>query len=105
MTDTPKRVAGPAVGTAAEATIYTVPAVTTTIISSVRVVNTTTTSQTFKMSIGADAAGTRVYDDISVPADGFFLDDHPALVMAAAETLRWNGPATLTVTVCGVEIT
>lgn len=104
MADVAKRLAGPVVGTAAEATIYTVPGSTTGILRNVHVVNTTTTEQTFKMSIGADATGTRLCSDVPVlPGEAF---DWPCfVVMAAAETLRWNGPATLTVTVSGVETT
>ncbi len=97
MSDVPKRL-GPSVGTGAEATLLTVATAKKVILQSVRVVNTTTTTQTFKMSIGADAAGTRLYDDVSVAADDFFAHDGMFLPLDAAETLRWNGPATLTVT-------
>lgn len=100
--DVPKRL-GPSVGTAAEATLLTVATSKIAILQSVRVVNTTTTTQTFKMSVGADAAGTRIYDDVSVLADDFFSEAGMFLPMAATETLRWNGPATLTVAVGYVE--
>lgn len=98
MADVPSRL-GPIVGTGAEDTLLTVGASKIAILQSIRVVNTTTTTQTFMMSIGADAAGTRIYDTVPVPADDFFVEAGLFLPLAAAETLRWNGPATLTVSV------
>lgn len=100
---TPKRL-GPIVGTGAEATLLTVAASKIAVIEYVKVVNTTTTTQTFKMSIGADAAGTRIYDDISVAPDDFFAEGDQSIPLAATETLRWNGPATLTVVVGYTEL-
>lgn len=103
MADVLKRLAGPAAGTGAEATLYTVPASTTTVIRHIRVANTTTTAQTFKLTIGADAAGTRLNGDTSIAGNGGVYDWTGMLVLAAAETLRWNGPSTLTITVSGIE--
>jgi hypothetical protein len=100
-----KRLAGPAVGTGSEATLYTVPGSTVTTVQSIRVVNTTSGALTFKMSIGADAAGTRLFSDYPVPANGILKDAGFDVVMVAAETLRWTAAAGLTVTVNGVETT
>lgn len=105
MANTAKRLAGPVVGTGSEATLYTVPSSTITTVQSIRVVNTTSGALTFKMSIGADAAGTRLFSDTSVPANGVLKDAGFDVVMTATETLRWNGPAGLTVTVNGIETT
>lgn len=102
--DTPKRLAGPVAGTGAAATLYTVPALTTAILRAVHVVNTTAGALTFKMSIGVDAVGTRLFSDISVPKNGT-LDWDGFMVLAAAETLRWNAPTGLTVSVSGMELT
>lgn len=104
MADTAKRLWGPVVGTGAEATLYTVPAATTAILRSLRIVNTTSGALTFKMSIGADAAGTRQWSDYSVPANGV-LADRGFEVLNAAETLRWNAAAGLTTQCSGVEVT
>lgn len=103
MADTAKRV-GPSAGTGAAATLYTVPGSTTFHWRSMSVVNTTTTAQTFRMSIGADAAGTRLYHDTSVPPN-FTFDWTGYRPLVAAETIQWNGPTTLTVTIGGVEQT
>jgi hypothetical protein len=103
MADVAKRLAGPVVGTGAEATLYTVPTATTGILRDISVANTTTTRQTFKLTIGADAAGTRIYQDVPVDP-GIPFEWNGFRVMAAAETLRWNGPSTLTIMVNGVEV-
>lgn len=105
MANIAKRLAGPSAGTGSEATLYTVPASTVTTVQSIRVVNTTSGALTFKMSIGADVAGTRLFSDYSVPANGVLKDAGFDVVMAATETLRWTAAAGLTVTVNGIETT
>lgn len=105
MANVAKRLFGPVVGTGSEATLYTVPALTTATVQSIRVVNTTGGALTFKMSIGADAAGTRLFSDYSVPANGVLKDAGFDAVMTAAETLRWNAPAGLTTLGNGIETT
>lgn len=106
MTDTAKRI-GPSSVANTETTLYTVPASTTTIIRSIRVANTTASAATLKMSIGADAAGTRLLPDLSIPPNSVYLEDGFLAVMTAAETLRATGGTNnaLTVTVNGVEVT
>lgn len=105
MANVAKRLAGPLVGSSSEQTLYTAPASTTTTVQSVRVVNTTGGSLTFRMSIGADAAGTRLFSDLSVGANAVLKDAGFVAVLTATETLRWTAPAGLTVTVNGVETT
>lgn len=68
MARTPKRLAGPAQVSNAAATKYTVPASTKTIIRELHVQNPSGSPVTFTVSIGADAAGTRLYDSYSIPA-------------------------------------
>ena len=101
-----RRFAGPLVGTGAAAILLTVDHNEQWLIKHIRVCNTTTTAQTFKMCIGADAAGTRIYDSFRVKSDGvhdYGSDDaYGGFTLYAGETLEWNGPATLTVTVGGV---
>ena len=106
MADTAKRLGGPeAIGTSEE-TLYTVPGSTTAIIRNIHIANTTTSAAAIKMSIGADAAGTRILGDLSVPANGTY-DWSGFMVLAAGETLRATGGTNnaLTVTVSGVEVT
>ena len=68
MARIPVRLAGPAQVTNAAATKYTVPALTKTILRHIQVQNPSGSAVTFTMSIGTDAAGTRIYDAFSIPA-------------------------------------
>ena len=68
MARIPKRLAGPAQVSNAAATKYTVPAVTKTIVRHIHVQNPSGSPVTFTMSIGADAAATRIIDAFSIPA-------------------------------------
>jgi hypothetical protein len=68
MARTPKRLAGPAQVSNAAATKYTVPAVTKTVVRHIHVQNPSGAAVTFTLSIGADAAATRVIDAFSIPA-------------------------------------
>lgn len=101
MADTLKRLAGPVVGTGADAAIYTAPTAGAAL-RGIRVVNTTTTEQTFHLSIGADAAGTRLNSATPV-APGEPYDWSGLIVLGNSESLHWVGPATLTITISGVE--
>lgn len=105
MADVSKRLAGPTAGTGAAATLYTAPATPSqpTIVRHIQVANTTTTDQTFKLSIGADAAGTRLYSDTLVKGNGGLLNWNGFLVLNASEAIQWTAPTTLTVTISGVE--
>lgn len=105
MTDTAKRLGGPDDIPNSEVTLYTVPALTTGIVRHIGICNTTGSAATIKMSIGADAAATRILSDLSIAANSYF-DWTGFLVLAAAETLRATGGTNnaLTVTVSGVEV-
>lgn len=99
-----KRLAGPALITNAAATKYTVPASTLTIVRHVHVQNPTAAAVTFTMSIGADAAGTRIFDAYSIPA-GTVLDHFCFYVLAAAEIIQALAGTTnvMTLTIDGEE--
>jgi hypothetical protein len=106
MTDTAKRAAGPLLLTNAEQTLYTVPAAATFIVRHIRIANTSGTAATATLSIGADAAGTRLLSAKSIPANDVY-DWTGFLVLAAGETLRGQAGTTnvLAVTVSGIEVT
>lgn len=87
MTVTPKRLAGPALLSNAAATKYTCPAATIARILRGRVSNTSGVAATFTISMGADAAGTRLYDAVSVPANGSYDFTGP-FVLAAGEIVQ-----------------
>ena len=106
MADLAKRLVGPVLITNAEVTWYTVPTAATAIIRSIHIVNTSGTAATATISIGADAAGTRLLGAHSVAANSEY-DLSTFLVMTAAETLRGQAGTTnvLTITVSGIEVT
>lgn len=106
MARTWKRLAGPLLITNAVVTRYTVPANTKTIIRNIHIANNAGTSVDVTLSIGADAAGTRILDAIPVPGDTT-LDLYGPYVMDAAEILQSNASVTnqLTLTLAGEEIT
>ena len=106
MADAASRVAGPVALGAAAATIYTVPAATQAILRSIHVSNETAAVHTFRVSIGADGAGKRLFYDQPVqPGDSF--DWSGFIVLAATEVLQAYADtgAALTITVSGVLVT
>ncbi len=88
-----KRLAGPASLTTSAATKYTCPASTITTISRMRVSNPSGGALTFTLSIGADAASTRLYDGVSVPAGGA-IDTRGPFTLAAGDVIQAFGSGT-----------
>lgn len=105
-TETLARIAGPVAGTGADATLYTVPASTTVSVRNIHIVNNNASAAAAcKLSIGADAAGTRILPaGFEVAAKGVY-DWNGLLVLAATNVLHWTGTSDLTVTISGVVIT
>jgi hypothetical protein len=83
----PKRFSGPALLTNVAATKYTVPASRVAVIRNTHVENPTGSAVTFTMSIGADAAGTRVFDAFSIPANSVY-DSFAPFVLNAGEIVQ-----------------
>lgn len=106
MAQTPKRLSGPAQLTGTPATIYTVPAATKTVVRYIHVSNPSASPVALTMSIGADAAGTRIFDALAIAANSEqdFWCYH---VLEAAEIIQaWAGTASvLVVTMDGEERT
>lgn len=106
MARTPARLAGPALVSNSAATKYTVPASTLTVVRSIHVQNPSASAVDFTLSIGADAAGTRVYDALSIPADSqktfwaYRVLEEAEVIQAFAGTNN-----ILTLTIDGDEIT
>lgn len=86
-TTTSKRFSGPAQLSNAAATKYTCPASTVGVVRRMRVSNPGAVAVNFTLSIGADAAGTRLYDAVSIPAAGS-LDIYGPFSLAAAEIIQ-----------------
>lgn len=68
MAKTPKRIVGPALIATGPATLYTVPALTKTILRHMHFSNPSASPVTVTISIGADAAATRIIGAYSIPA-------------------------------------
>ena len=68
MAGIPKRVVGPALVATGPTTVYTVPANTRTVLRHVHVSNPSGSAVTFTLTVGADAAGTRLLGAFSIPA-------------------------------------
>jgi len=106
MSLTNKRLAGPALLTNAAATKYTAPAGTVTIIQHLHVENPTNATVNFTMSIGADAAGTRIYDVFPIAANSV-LDTFCKYVLQPAEIVQAFAGTNnvMTLTLDGQELT
>lgn len=83
----PKRLHGPALVSNAAATKYTVPAGARTELLYIHVQNPTGGAVTFTLSIGADAAGTRLYDAFSIAANSV-LSQAVYFVLEAGEIIQ-----------------
>lgn len=100
----PKRLYGPGQLAAAAATVYTVPAGRIAVIRNIHIVNPTAGDLTFTMSIGADAAATRIFSaQASLAEDSF--DSFAPFVLNAGEVLQAYASvaASLVLTVDGEE--
>jgi len=112
MARTPKRLVGPALIVTGPTTVYTVPALTKTIIRHLHFQNPSGAAVTISLSIGADAAGTRLFQTFSIPAaaagvTGSVVDYFWYVIMDAAEILTLSAGTTniVTATISGDEIT
>jgi len=93
MPRTPKRLYGPALVATGPATVYTVPALTKTILRQIHVSNPSGAPVTLTASIGADAAATRLLGAYSIPAAAAGVTDSVRdiflyIPMEAAEILQ-----------------
>jgi hypothetical protein len=85
-----RRLHGPAAVSNAAATKYTTPAGTRARVRHIHVSNTSAGPVNFTLSIGADAAGTRIFDAYTIAA-GAVLDHYGLYVLAAAEIIQAFG--------------
>lgn len=83
----PKRFSGPAQVSNAAATKYTVPTGRIAVIRNIHIQNPSASAVTFTMSIGADAAGTRIFDAFSIPANSVY-DSFAPFVVNSAEIIQ-----------------
>jgi len=112
MAKTVKRLYGPALVATGPTTVYTVPASTTALIRHVHVSNPSGSAVTLTLSIGADAAGTRLLGTYSIPAAAAGVSDsvrdmYWSVPMTAAEILTVSAGTNniLVIVVSGEEYT
>lgn len=106
MAKTPKRLAGPAQLSNAASTKYTVPGATTAVIRHIHVQNPSASAVDFTLSIGANAAGTRIFDGLPIAADSERSFWGPYTLTAAEIIQAVAGTNNiLTLTIDGEEIT
>jgi len=112
MAKTAKRLVGPALIATGPTTVYTVPALTKTIIRHIHLSNPSGSPVTLTLSIGADAAGTRLWETYSIPAAAAGVVDsvreiYMYLIMDAAEILTISAGTNniLNITISGDELT
>lgn len=112
MAKTPKRLVGPALIATGPTTVYTVPAATKTILRHIHISNPTGSPVTYSLSIGADGAGTRLFQTFSIPAAAAGVTDSVRdhywyQIMETTEILTATAGTNnvLTLTVSGDELT
>ena len=104
MADVAKRLYGTAQPTTTAATVYDPPAAGC-VLKQVYIQNATGTSATMTISIGTDAAATRIMDAQSVPANGFLIIDvWIPLVDADIIQAKQGTTGACTLTLSGVEL-
>lgn len=105
MADTATRLYGPTQLSNAAATIYTTPASTTTIVRYMTACNTGLVSVSFTFSLGADAAGTRIWQALSI-GPGQTWEWKGFMVLTATQTIQafCSTATVLTLTVHGIQI-
>jgi hypothetical protein len=111
MARIPKRLYGPAQIATGPTTVYTVPALTKTVIRQIHISNPSASPVTVTASIGADAAATRFLATYSIPAAAAGVTDSVRdiflyFVMDAAEILTLSAGTNniLVVVITGDEI-
>jgi len=87
MAVTKARLSGPALLTATDATQYTSPANTKTVIRQIHVNNVTGAAASFFASIGADAAATELFTGMAISANSVY-DGYGLHVLNAGETFN-----------------
>ncbi len=105
-----KKLAQSMVAGTGETTVYTAPALTTTIVTQIVVANVTTTAATTSLSLvpsgGAAGDGNRLYKNLMVPANSITVIDLKQ-VMATGDfiSIQQGTASACTTTISGVETT
>lgn len=104
MANTAKKLFRGAATTSVTTNLYTVPAATTTVITSIVVCNTAATAGTFTISIGTAASETALFDAVTIAADTTTVIDLKQ-VLVATEVIDGGASATtISFHISGMEI-
>lgn len=101
------KVLGQIVGTAADALVYTVPAATQTTISTITVANRNTASGAFDIRIRKSGAAADLKEYVYFQQ---FLDQKSTyaatigVTLATGDAVYFNGPATMSINIFGIEV-
>lgn len=99
-----KRLYGPAQLAASAADLYTCPASTVARVLNIHASNPSGSPVDINLSIGADATGTRIFDDYAVPADGIVRESYPYELAAGEKIQGWADSAgTVVLSITGYE--
>lgn len=108
MADALTRLAGPLALAAAAADVYVAPGAGAVVsVRAIHVTNESAAVHTFRLSIGNDAAGTRLFCDVEVEPGSAGFDWDGLVVLAAGENLQAyaSAAAALTLVISGVVST
>ena len=104
MATTSKKLFRGAATTSLTTNLYTVPAATTTVITSLVVSNTTATAGTFTISIGTAASETALFDAVAIAGDTTVIIDLKQVLIATEVIDGGASAATISFHIIGVEI-
>jgi cellulase/cellobiase CelA1 len=104
MATTPKVLFRGAATTSVTTLLYTVPALTTTVISSIAVANTANSAATFTLAIGASGSEVLLFDAVAIAADSTAVIDLKQVLPAAHVIDGGASAVTVSFHISGVEI-
>lgn len=104
MATTPKVLFRGAATTSVTTLLYTVPALTTTVISSIVVANTAATAGTFTLSIGPAASEVALFDAVAIAGDSTAVIDLKQVLPTTHVIDGGASAVTIAFHISGVEI-
>ena len=104
MANSAKKLFRGAATTSLTTNLYTVPAATTTVITSIVVTNTAASAGTFTISIGTAAAETALFDAVAIAADTTTVIDLKQVLVATEVIDGGASAATINFHISGMEI-
>jgi hypothetical protein len=104
MANTAKKLFRGAATTSVGTNLYTVPASTTTVITSIVVTNTAASAGTFTIAIGTAGSETLLFDAVAIAADTTTVIDLKQVLVATEQIDGGASAATINFHISGMEI-